>query len=397
MNKGNVLVIGNSGVGKSTLINAVLGEDRAKTGWGTHGTTNKLEIYEPKTDEVPFRVIDTLGFEPSILKEWKAVNAVKKWSKECAKSGKEDNQINIIWFCVEGTKSKLFPEDIEHLLRATAMWKSVPVIVVITKSYSVPERTKNIEMVHQAFASQKKYSCNLREIIPVVASVYELNENAFAAPEGITELICLTNELMPEGLKAAKDDLSKFILNRKRVLSQTVIATATTAAVVVGAIPIPFSDAVLLTPTEIFEVNAISKIYGIGKSEEGKLFLNSIVEVGTVGAVAKTLISALKAIPGINLGASIINAVIAGVIVVTLGEGSVYAFEQVYLGNKSISDIDWVKKIIESKLSNTIIEKVKKIFAMLTDTSDKKVIIQAVLEILSVIINKTEDKKQYNN
>lgn len=33
MEKGNVLVIGNSGVGKSTLINSILGEDCAKIGW----------------------------------------------------------------------------------------------------------------------------------------------------------------------------------------------------------------------------------------------------------------------------------------------------------------------------------------------------------------------------
>ncbi len=58
MERGNVLVIGNSGVGKSTLINAVLGEEKAKTGWGSKGTTDKLTIYESK--ELPFLIMDTV-------------------------------------------------------------------------------------------------------------------------------------------------------------------------------------------------------------------------------------------------------------------------------------------------------------------------------------------------
>ncbi|WP_198031353.1 GTPase [Jeotgalibaca sp. PTS2502] len=45
MKRGNVLVIGNSGVGKSTLINSVLGGEKAKTRYGTSGTTDKLELY----------------------------------------------------------------------------------------------------------------------------------------------------------------------------------------------------------------------------------------------------------------------------------------------------------------------------------------------------------------
>ena len=390
MKRGNVLVIGNSGVGKSTLINAVLGDEKAKTGWGTTGTTNRLELYEPENDEIPFRIIDTIGFQPGILQQQRAIRAVKKWSKECAKKGHEDTQINVIWFCVEGTSRKLFPETIKNLTRATSMWESVPVVVVITKSYSVPERTQNIELVHNAFAAQKRHGSNLRKVIPVVAAPYVLNENAFAAPDGISELIETTNSLMPEGFKAAEKDLSKFILNRKRFLSQSVVTTATAAGVVVGAVPIPFSDAVLLTPTEIAEVNAIAKIYGIGKDEKSKQFLNSIVEVGTVGTAAKALISALKAIPGINLGASVINAVIAGVIVAGLGEGSIYAFEQVFLGNKTINDIDWVKKLIESKLSSAIVKKAKPILEKLKDSSDSKAILKTVLELVATVVGKTD-------
>lgn len=379
MEKGNVLVIGNSGVGKSTLINAVLGENRAVTGYGTAGTTKELCIYE--SQEIPFRIIDTVGFEPSFLKEQAAISAVKKWSKNSARDGKEDTQINVIWFCVDGAARKLFAKAIKDLSRATAMWPSVPVVVVITKSYSIPERRENIEMVHNAFATQKRYSKNLKRVIPVVASTYVLNENAYAAPEGITELIDATNDLLPEGIRAAEVDVAMFKLNRKRSLAHSIVGVAATAGVAVGVVPIPFPDAMILGPVEIAEVNALAQVYGIKKDEKSKKFLNSIVEVGTVGVAAKAAITALKAIPGINISAAILNAIIAGSIVAALGEGSVYAFEQVYLGKKTTEDIDWVQKVIESKLTSQFIEKVTDAIGKVSDQSDSKAISKVVLDL----------------
>lgn len=375
MDRGNVLVIGNSGVGKSTLINAVLGEDVAKTGYGITGTTDALEIYE--SDTVPFRVIDTIGFEPTFLKEQKAINAVKKWSKESAKEGKEDNQINVIWFCVDGTSRKLFPKAIQSLSRATAMWKSVPVVVVITKSYSVPERKENIEMVQRAFAAQTKYSKNLKKIIPVVASIYELNEAAYAAPEGIAELIDATNELMPEGIKAGANDIAEFKLNRKRGMAQGVVGVAATSATVVGAVPIPIPDALILAPLETAEINAIAKIYGVKNDDKSKEFFNTIVEIGTVSLAAKTVINALKSVP---IAGAVLNAIIAGAIVLALGEGSVYVFEQVYLGKKTVDDIDWVTKVMESKLTMEIVERVKEVLKEFGDEVDAKKVLEALIK-----------------
>ena len=391
MERGNVLVIGNSGVGKSTLINSVLGENVAETSFGTHGTTQTLKIYE--SSEIPFRIIDTIGFEPSFFKEMKAINAVKKWSVESAKQGNENNKINVIWFCVDGTSTKLFPKTIEDLSRATSIWQSVPVIVAITKSYAIPDRQLNIDMVNHAFSNQKRYAKNLRKIIPVVASTYVLNDSAFAPPEGITELINATNELMPEGIKAGNEDIAKFNLNRKRALAHGVVGASTTAAVVIGAVPIPFADALLLTPIEIALVNGLSQIYGISKNEESKRFFNSIVEVGTVGVAAKALLGALKAIPGIAIGASVLNAIIAGSMVGALGEGSIYAFEQVFLGKKNVSDIAWVQKVIEEKFSPKLKETINAIVEQIAVNPDKKDIVGVITEAIRVLFSKENVEK----
>lgn len=374
--KANVLVIGNSGVGKSTLINAVLGEEAALAGFGMQGTTKELRVYENAT--LPFRLIDTAGFEPSFFKRRAAIRAVKNWSKNNAKAGTIDTRINAIWFCIDGTSSKLFPRTIRSLSQATSMWPSLPVIAVITKSYSVPDRQRNVELVTNAFSAQP-HRTNLRKIIPVVAQTYTLNEDAYAAPEGIAELIDATNDLLPEGYKAAEKDIARFKLNRKRVLAQSVVAAATTSGAVVGAVPIPFPDAAILGPVEIAQINALARIYGITKNEASRKFFDSIVQVGTVSLAAQGAISALKAIPGVNLGAAALNAVIAGSIVAALGEGTILAFEQVSLGNKTVADIEWVRGFMQSRLSADFIATAKAALAKSGDGMSAGKIAQIVL------------------
>lgn len=77
--------------------------------------------------------------------------------------------------------------------------------------------------------------------------------------------------------------------------------------------------------------------------------MKAITDAGTAGAAAKGVISAIKAVPGINIAASVLNSIIVASIVFALGEGSIYVFEQIYLGNKTLDDIDWVKQIILSE------------------------------------------------
>lgn len=372
MKTGNVLVIGNSGVGKSTLINAFLDEDEiaARVGWGTSGTTDTLEIYP--ANKVPFQLIDTIGFEPAFFKRTKAINAVKKWSKESAKEGKEEQQINAIWFCIDGTSRKLFPEAIKNLSQATKMWESVPVIVVITKSYSIPERAENIQMVHNAFAQQKRYAKNLKAVIPVVAETYTLNDTAFAPPEGIIELIDTTNAIMPEGVKAADKDIATYKLKRKRKMAQSIISASTAAGAAVGAIPLPFADAAILVPVEGAEVSALRKIYEIPDGDDAQKIMDTILEVGTASIAAKAAISALKAIPGVNIAGEVINAIVAGAIVAAIGEGSAFVFEKVYLGEMSSKDLDAIREFMEEKLNIEFINKVTDVIKEFADSDQGK-------------------------
>lgn len=388
--KGNVLVIGNSGVGKSTLINAVLGEYHAETGWGVNGTTKDITAYENNT--VPFRLIDTAGFEPSRSKVAKLVRTIKKNSKERASDGNRDTDINVIWFCVDGTAAKLFKETIENFLEATSVWKSVPIFVVITKSYSFLDRDKNIEMVKDAFQTVKKNKRIPKLIAPVVAESFYITEEAFSAPYGITELVTATNAILPDGIKAAEQDVADIVLERKRILSNSIIGSATAAAAAVGAVPIPFPDALILTPLETGLIKGISSVYEIPKSDRYTEVLNTIIELGTVGAIAKTAINAIKAIPGISITASVLNAVIAGSMVMGIGEGCNYIFEQVYLGKKSLDDIDWIKQIMNSAVANKVVDFINQAAGKLNDPENNTSVKDVLFELLEQMFRSSKEK-----
>lgn len=375
--KGNVLVLGNSGVGKSTLINAVLGTDVAAASFGTAGTTKELKIYGPNLKDAPFNLIDSVGFEPNWFKAWQAVNAVKAWSRKSAKEGNEDTQINIVWFCIDGCAAKLFPETVENMAKAVSMWKDIPVVVVITKSFSKPDRDRNITMIREAFDKVKKYHCNVQGIMPVVAQIYEIDENTSVAPEGLSELVDKTLELMPEGFQKADENVKRFRLNRKRALAQAVTGFAVTSAVVVGAVPIPVPDAPILVSIETVMMNRILNIYDIKNDDDKKKFTEILLEMGAATLIGKAAISAVKAIPGISLAADVINAIVAGAVVSLMGETVCYVLDRVYLGKLDLSEYDKVRGIVKEKFASGEITKY----------------IESVAKIAEPILTKTKGKK----
>lgn len=77
---------------------------------------------------------------------------------------------------------------------------------------------------------------------------------------------------------------------------------------------------------------------------------------------------------------------IAGSIAAILGEVSTFAFEQVYLGNKTLDDVDWVKKIANMKFSSGTTEAISGILSKLSDKSSKEDVLKAIWEVVKTIL-----------
>ena len=371
----NVVVIGNSGVGKTTLIRTLLADQDFKT-----EITKELRLYDSRS--LGFRLIDTIGFEYGYINQVKAINAIKKWSKESIKTNDLNRQINMIWYCIDGTSKRFAQRNVDMFIKSTSVFKSVPVIVVITKSYSRLEREENVKMVREAFAKNPKTDLNLKAIVPVVASAYRIDDNINVVPYGLDDLLMATNFYLPEGLTAAQRDIGRYMLNQKRMMAHSLVGASTLAAATIGLSPIPFSDGALLTPLEIGEIKSLSKVYGIQFDEKSNLF-QTIIEAGAAGVVGKSALGVLNAIPGINLAAEVLNAIVAGTIVAALGEGCIYVFEQIISGRKSPDDVEWVKKSMESELGKRIMTRLNPIIAEIqTKGAEKKLSTKDIVFII---------------
>jgi len=396
VDKGNVLVLGNSGVGKSTLINAIVGDEVAKTGRGTEGTTDRLEIYESTDPSVLFNVVDSVGFEPSSMKRKKAINAVKRWSKENLKSGGQEKAINVCLFCVDGTSSKIFDQTIDSMVKAVSVWKGVPIIVVITKSYSEVEREQNIELVQEAISKNKTKDLGkwIYSIIPVVAKVYPINDDVAAVPFGIDTLIESINSAMPTGKEKSKEIIEKYVLKRVRALAQGNIGLAASAAALAGTQITKEEDIPKNSKLEtvvIKEVRGIAKTYGIDNPEILERISTELRKKNVVSNVGKMVLEANKDVSKAeNDSKRLSNAVITTIIAVGIGETFCRAFDQYFKGEEKLDNFEWIDKLIEEKFNEKYLNEVKDIIALMPNINaeDVKKAVEIVLEVYSIVAGK---------
>ena len=130
----NIILVGPSGVGKSTLINSILElETQTITGFGQPQTQN-IEFHSSPT--IPFlRLADSKGIEKN---ETAGIDAIYKSIKDFIIKQLEtkdpDHYIHCIWYCWTG--ARLEDSEIEILRKLSAQYslETLPVIVVYTNA-----------------------------------------------------------------------------------------------------------------------------------------------------------------------------------------------------------------------------------------------------------------------
>lgn len=372
--KMNVLVMGPSGAGKSTLIKAISGKE-VKIGIGESQTQN-LCVYE--SDIWPLKLIDTKGFEYSVVEKFKTVNQVRKFTKKQIKDS-DDNGIDAIWYCIDGMTGRVFFENIKSMSKAIKGWNNIPIFAVITKSIIDGNTNENIKAVQNAFAKSK--GMNLKNIIPIVAEEYKVSDDNVIAPFGLEQLCEETLECYDEAKNISKENKYAMILSQKRFTSQSIIAGASAAGLTIGVLPIPSSP--VLVPLEVTMIQSLFKVYGV-KIE--KSILISLVSTGFVSTVGRSLAEAgIKLIPGTN----IVYGVVAAALVTALGESTVVVAENIYTGKIDAKDIDSItKKITDGVKDNPLINTFSSFFTNNKDKIDGK----SAKEVFDIFVKSTKKK-----
>ena len=236
----NIMLLGISGAGKSSLINTVFKRDLAKVSSIKPETYGYENIFYGKDYGLGVNLVDTAGYEMN--QENNYLDSIKQILKRGIKnkSTGEYEMIHIIWYCISIPNERI--EDIDlKILKDISCNPQIRnrVCVVFTKCDLDTEDSEKAVLFKQILHERVSQSLPCFETC-----------NDSDLPLDIQNLIKWSANQIDN-----KDLREKFVasqmhdLNAKKEQANKAIKFSTAAAGVAAASPIPFSDAVILVPT----------------------------------------------------------------------------------------------------------------------------------------------------
>lgn len=186
----NALVIGKTGVGKSTLLNVVLkliGDEAAATGIGLP-VTQDTEMYESEK----VRIWDMRGIELKKYGVDAAIMEAKRVVDKMAAKNDPDMCIHAIWYCINTQSGRIEDSERDALLELMNIYDggNLPIIVVLTQACNDEGDEEKKDLVGtMENAAKEIVRERVTHIVPVLAKKMHGKE-----PHGFDNLLEVTNE-----------------------------------------------------------------------------------------------------------------------------------------------------------------------------------------------------------
>ena len=203
MNFINIILIGGTGVGKSTLINEFLQlkDNKAKEGETAdpqkieEGWPKKYPVFQSDTDIKGINLYDTEGIEKKGENDFKNhLDKIVEFIHSPDLNLKE--KINAIWYCINSNR---LDHDEEYIQKIFDMFSNlkIPIIFIFTKAFA--NRELDIEMIYNGLQNFKYYKENPNELhfIEIIAKdvVSKRTGKILESKKGLDELLQETKNI----------------------------------------------------------------------------------------------------------------------------------------------------------------------------------------------------------
>ena len=339
----NMIVVGKSGVGKSTLLNACFGKKLAKTGNG-EPVTKEIKCHQ--LPNYPLRIYDTVGLE--LGKADSCAEEINCLCDKMIKKGNLDDFIHIMWYCISSEGSRYEDFEIDFINK---MSEKLKVIVVLTKTQSKKNGNELKEKLSEKIKSK---------IVIVRAEPYEIEdeenegENITLKSFGLEELLKETTELVPEAQKLAL--ASSQIIDLKMKEDQAMKIVKDTCIVNSLGNFLPWSDFFIITPMLSKMLFDIAKIYKVDVLKDIDMFvtlISGVIAALVVKLPTNLIANLVKMIPGVGTVAGVLLSG-GGVLLITQAIGEIWIKEymnELYRGKLTEEDMrsqTFIKKFTDS-------------------------------------------------